>query len=90
MPYETYRTPDGTTGPVPNVDSLTVAQLIAALQEHVKIDPERARYPVAIWPLGRNSRRYVPTVVTMSGNNDPKVGGHLQVALLSVRTPDQW
>lgn len=88
--YETYRTPDGTTGPVPKVDSLTVAGLIEALQEHVAIDPERAHYPVAIWPLGPGPARYVPVLAVASGNNDPKVGGHLQVALMALRAPNKW
>lgn len=90
MAYETYRTADGTTGPVPNVDSLTVAGLIEALQQHVVIDPERALYPVTIWPLGPGPTRYVPVVVTASGNSDPAVGGHLQVALMALKQPPVW
>lgn len=89
MAYETHRTPDGTTGPIPDVDSLTVAGLIAALQGHIAIDPERADYPVVIWPLGSRPN-YLPVVVTASGNTDPEIGGHLRVALMALKAPAGW
>lgn len=90
MAYETYRTPDGTTGPVPNVDSLTVAGLIEALQGHIAIDPERADYPVVVWPLGTSRANCLPTVVVASGNDDPEIGGHLRVALMALKAPAGW
>lgn len=90
MAYETFRTPDGTTGPVPDVNSLTVAGLIEALQEHVAIDPERADYPVVVWPLGGSRPNYLPVVVTATGNDDPEIGGHLRVALMALKAPAGW
>lgn len=92
MAYETPRTPDGTAGPIADAETLTVAGLIEALQQHVAIDPERALYPVVVWPLGKSGRtpNYLPAVVVASGHSDPAIGGNLRVALMSLRAPEGW
>jgi len=90
--YETPRTPDGTLGPLADAETFTVAGLIEALQEHVAIDPERADYPVVIWPVGRRAGNpnYLPAVAVTSGHSDPAIGGNLRVALFSLRAPEGW
>lgn len=66
----------------PDLETYTVAGLIAELQRHVEIDPSRADDPVVIW-TGGSTRRLVPSVVGSTGNDDSEVGGRRQVFLLS-------
>lgn len=78
----------GYTQVIDGLDTLTVAGLIAELQRHIEIDPERADQPVEFWSLGGNgNKRYLPAIVAASGNRDPKIGGHLKVALIGTRSP---
>lgn len=87
MAYETPRTPDGTLGPIPDVNTLTVAGLIEELQNHIAIDPERALYPVEIVQIGSKSARLLPAVVACTGHSDPEIGGPLCVMVMALRAP---
>lgn len=83
----TPTTPQTVLIPGCGAQSLTVAGLIAALQQHVEIDPDRAGQPVQIVPIG-GTVRYFPLIAVGAGNDDPEIGsGQPKVMLLATRSP---
>jgi hypothetical protein len=70
-----------------DAEVLTLAGLIAGLQQQLDLDPDMADRPVEIWPLGQDSRtRFVLTLVSGTGNPDPAAGGHLRTVLFAIRS----
>lgn len=66
--------------------ALIVAGLIAELQRHIEIDPERANHPVEIVEPGKARTRLAITLAS-TGNPDPAMGGPERVMVLTRPAP---